>query len=638
MPNKHIDEFLDYYNKLGNPQYAVLLKGKWGSGKTHFINNYKDHLDKIDQKYIYVSLYGVTSYDAIETEFLKAIHPKLYNDKTIFAGKIVKGLLKGTLKLDFDDDGKADGSVNVQIPSFKLEDILNTKDRILIFDDLERCSINIVDLMGYINYFVEHQSYKVILIANEEELEKTEKYKEIKEKLVGKTFEFKTNIDQAYDSFVKELNDEKVLKKYKSTVIEIFEKSKCNNLRLLRQGLFDFIRVYDLVVKEYEKKEEFIKDFIKYYFIFIFETRSGECISIEDLIENLTNYDYWDDLSFQDTANALGMKKENEKEKTVFDKIYDKYKVDVKNKIILNLETWKELIEDSYINIEKINDEILKSKYFIDENTESWKRLWSFWTLNDENFDVILNDVLNNLEQCQYKNLTQVMLIASTVLDIKRENLTNKNLDELYAILKKQIDYIFENKLIEKKSILNGSYIRKHHPAYDNLRFDVNFSEYEEIKKYIDTKVKEEKEIIFANSFYELEDSIKNDSSNLYILLSHSSHEETLYCDKPIFAFMNMDKLAKLLIESSSITQHRFGGIIEERYKHGIFTSKLEDEFENIRTLKELIEKEANAKEGKISGYRLKTNLLKPFEKAIEYIQKYQNAQNKILQHEMTIQ
>jgi hypothetical protein len=101
---------------------------------------------------------------------------------------------------------------------------------------------------------------------------------------------------------------------------------------------------------------------------------------------------------------------------------------------------------------------------------------------------------------------------------------------------------------------------------------------------------------------------------------------------------MNMDKLAKLLIESSSITQHRFGGIIEERYKHGIFTSKLEDEFENIRTLKELIEKEANAKEGKISGYRLKTNLLKPFEKAIEYIQKYQNAQNKILQHEMTIQ
>src|SRR3989339_1118767 len=139
MPNKHIDEFLNYYiddKKLKNPQYAVLLKGKWGSGKTHFINEYKKHLDEISQKCIYVSLYGVTSYDEIETKLLKAIHPKLYNDKTIFAGKILKGLLKGTLKLDLNDDGKTDGSASVQIPNFKPEDLLNTKDRILIFDDV----------------------------------------------------------------------------------------------------------------------------------------------------------------------------------------------------------------------------------------------------------------------------------------------------------------------------------------------------------------------------------------------------------------------------------------------------------------------------------------------------------------------
>ena len=41
MQNKHIKEFLNYYIGLPNPQYAVLLKGKWGSGKTHFINEYK---------------------------------------------------------------------------------------------------------------------------------------------------------------------------------------------------------------------------------------------------------------------------------------------------------------------------------------------------------------------------------------------------------------------------------------------------------------------------------------------------------------------------------------------------------------------------------------------------------------------
>lgn len=625
MQNKHIDEFLNYYVKeIENPQYAVLLKGKWGSGKTHFMNEYKKHLDSKQQKYIYISLYGVTSYDEIETNFLKAIHPKLYNDKTIFAGKIAKGLFKATFKFDLDDDGKADGSVNAQIPNFKPEDLLNTKNRTLIFDDVERCSINIVDLLGYINYFVEHQSYKVILIANEEELEKTEKYKEIKEKLIGKTFEFKTNVNQAYNSFLTELKNEEILKKYQDKIIDIFEQSQFNNLRLLRQGLFDFNRIYKLVLKEYENKEEFIKDFITFYFIFVFEIRSGTCVSIESLIENSKKH-------LEETISTqLGMDKE-ENEEVVVDKVYEKYQVYISHDIIFDLLTWKEIIEDSYINIEKIRDEILKSKYFIDENTESWKRLWSFFNLDDDNFDIIFDDVIKNLNDCKYQNLPQVMLISSTILNIKRQNLTKKSLNELYDILKKQIDCIFKNNFIEKKLILNKNYIKEHRPSYDYLGFDINFSEYEEIKKYIEGRIKKEKEIIFKDSYDEIEDALKNDSSKLYTLLSHTNNSEVLYHDKPIFAFMDMDKLAKLLIESSSDAQYTFGEILEERYKQSFFALKLEDEFENISKLKELIEKETENKEGKISGYRLKITLVKPFEKAIEDIEKHKKNKKDIV-------
>ena len=97
------------------------------------------------------------------------------------------------MKIDWDGNQQENAEIEVKIPDLKPEDLLNTKDYILIFDDLERCSINIINLLGYINFFVEHQSYKVILIANEKELKKTKKYKTIKEKLIEKNFEYKTN-------------------------------------------------------------------------------------------------------------------------------------------------------------------------------------------------------------------------------------------------------------------------------------------------------------------------------------------------------------------------------------------------------------------------------------------------------------
>ena len=37
----------------------------------------------------------------------------------------------------------------------------------IVFDDLERCSIDITDLLGYINSFVEHEGVKVVVLADE---------------------------------------------------------------------------------------------------------------------------------------------------------------------------------------------------------------------------------------------------------------------------------------------------------------------------------------------------------------------------------------------------------------------------------------------------------------------------------------
>jgi len=38
--NKHIENYLDLYLEREDVEYATLLTGKWGCGKTYFIKNY----------------------------------------------------------------------------------------------------------------------------------------------------------------------------------------------------------------------------------------------------------------------------------------------------------------------------------------------------------------------------------------------------------------------------------------------------------------------------------------------------------------------------------------------------------------------------------------------------------------------
>ena len=66
--NSHIETYLDYYCGLSHaPGFAILLKGKWGCGKTWFINKYREKLKQETKKYLYVSLYGMTSFSEMKS-------------------------------------------------------------------------------------------------------------------------------------------------------------------------------------------------------------------------------------------------------------------------------------------------------------------------------------------------------------------------------------------------------------------------------------------------------------------------------------------------------------------------------------------------------------------------------------------
>ena len=393
---------------------------------------------------------------------MEAIHPKLYHKNTIFIGKIAKQLLKGTLKIDLDDD-KKDDSLNLKIPDFKPEDLLNTKDYILIFDDLERCSINIINLLGYINFFVEHQSYKVILIANEKELKKTKKYKTIKEKLIGKTFEFKTNSSLAYDSFLIELKNENrvkqnILEKQKSNILELFEKSQSNNLRALRQTLLDFERFYDEVLVNHQAKEELIKDILYWFFLFSFEIRQGnsEILKLDEFRE-----EYY--------SLVFNNEKKEEAKKTKYKLFLNKYNLNDNFEVNISIHLWKEILLNSNIKKEDINLELKNSKYYFDE--PSWKKLIRFFDLEEDNFKTILEDVYIRFSKNEYKDYKQFKFIASMLLYFQEEFLFKIDFQKLFDLIKKNFEALFNEKSLDFKDIY--FYIKRsiRDTSYENIAY-----------------------------------------------------------------------------------------------------------------------------------------------------------------------
>lgn len=275
--NDHIQKYLDYYTSLNiAPGFAILLRGEWGCGKSWFMKKYIAD----DERYIYVSLNGISTIQEINEDIFRQLHPVLGSKGMKIAGKILKGLIKTTIKVDF---GHEQATINPTIPDLDLlEQFKKIENKILIFDDLERCSIPIHNTLGYINQFVESNELKVILIANETEIIKLEliqentlnKYTHIKEKLIGKSFNIASDFTNAIQSFLQDIQTDdvrKILNDRVNIIHGIFESAKYNNLRHLRLAILDFERFSIYLPDDCYSKTEFIDHTIKLFFILSFE-------------------------------------------------------------------------------------------------------------------------------------------------------------------------------------------------------------------------------------------------------------------------------------------------------------------------------------------------------------------------------
>lgn len=256
--NENIAKFLDDYMRNPDPQYAVMLTGRWGCGKTFFVNQWLKTLEVSDEdreeviylKPIYVSVYGMSTLAEIKTEIDRKVNPFYYSKtakvlKTVakYTSKIV---FKTDLTVDEDRDIKASASGSLDIMSLFESDSEEVKGtRFIVFDDIERTFIPMNILLGFINFFVERCKFHVLIIGDESKLkgDNLKIYSDFKEKTVGRQFEIVPDVDAALDSYIEDYGLDKFIRKEREYIIRCFRATTYNNLRLLRQCLYDFNEV-----------------------------------------------------------------------------------------------------------------------------------------------------------------------------------------------------------------------------------------------------------------------------------------------------------------------------------------------------------------------------------------------------------
>ena len=239
MDNKYT-AFIENYLTNDRTKSAIMLTGGWGTGKSYFIQNVlKPSLERTQEgRCIIVSLYGLNQLNDISKAIYLEERTRKLREKT--------SELKFLPKAESQEGAKIVGKTIVKgITSFfnvdlssneedlqRLYESIDLSGKLIILEDLERTNIPIKNVLGYVNNLVEQDSVKVLLVANEGEILKseayeatnakgetekkwrwtseTEEYLKIKEKTVSDTIIYVCNFGETIDNILQQFADEKV--------------------------------------------------------------------------------------------------------------------------------------------------------------------------------------------------------------------------------------------------------------------------------------------------------------------------------------------------------------------------------------------------------------------------------------------
>lgn len=227
MTNDELNRYILHYLKEDRTKSAIMLTAGWGTGKSYYIQNelipFLGKEENDSYPCIVVSLYGLKSVGEISKSLYLESRMKFLtkNSEGITTGKFaVKTVVKGITSFFGVDLSKSEEELQ------ELYQSIDLSGKLIIFEDIERSGIDILDVLGYVYNLVEENGVKVLLVANEDEIlkyfdskpdkegnihkvpdEKTVTYLRTKEKTVSDTISYSGDIISAISHIIQLFGD-----------------------------------------------------------------------------------------------------------------------------------------------------------------------------------------------------------------------------------------------------------------------------------------------------------------------------------------------------------------------------------------------------------------------------------------------
>lgn len=463
-----VESILDYI-RSDYTDYAIMINGEWGSGKTYFWNHkIRPKIESMQlngKKYtaIYMSLYGISN--------LEEISKKIFIETTQLMDKNLKKYMDASGVATIPEYAKTGldmanfFGVTQNGDRIDYKEFFSTDDKVLCFDDLERANVDVIDILGYINNFVEHDHIKTIIICNEKELStklknsnlemktfiatylldkenklniKTDKpmverirdtieyvfdkandYERIKEKLIGETFEYAPEFNYIINGLLMRYEKYpdliRFLRENTGLIISTFNKSGTRNLRILKHSLTNFKKIFDMVNKYYPNTNHRILQTMLIFTIAIsFEIKAGKIT--KDKFVNIKNNEEYKAILvssrvFMDNRQFYIKEFDNNyyynfKAEYRFFKFIEMY---VRTRIF-DMRTFK---EDMEVIINTIDtDKLPACKRLLTEE---------YWKISDDQFPGVIEEAMDDVKNGRIELINVVKLYAYFSYFVKRD-------------------------------------------------------------------------------------------------------------------------------------------------------------------------------------------------------------------------